>query len=210
MKTVFTFFLLVSSLLFSQEETIFDKGIYESGGFGAPVLAFTTLNGEPAILKGGRGGWIINNMIVIGGGGYSTISRHTSSGISHTYGGKTFEPNIRLNYGGLELEFISNPNRIVHTSFYLLIGGGDIRLEAPTLEFPLSTSKPDYKSDEFFILDPRINVEINLVSWFRVNAGIGYRAVFGVDYQPFDDIASIGNSDIGGFTAMMTFKFGKF
>ena len=33
-------------------------------------MTFTTLNGENAVLVGGRGGWIINHSFVLGGAGY--------------------------------------------------------------------------------------------------------------------------------------------
>jgi hypothetical protein len=54
-----------------EEETLF--GSFEDpsfGGFGGPALKVTTLNGELGLLTGGRGGLIVDNTWLIGGGGY--------------------------------------------------------------------------------------------------------------------------------------------
>ena len=61
---LFAFFGFASA----QDEQLV-SGKIESGGFGAPVWKITQINGETAMLTGGRGGWIINHTFVIGGGG---------------------------------------------------------------------------------------------------------------------------------------------
>jgi hypothetical protein len=58
--------------------------------------------------------------------------------------------------------------------------------------------------DAFFIVEPGLNAELNMTRFFRVDAGISYRFVSGVDqYALVDD-------DIAGPSINLTFKFGKF
>ena len=66
--------LILSFQLFAQEETLLGSSEVTHGGFGGPVIKYTQIKGEPAVLVGGRGGWIINHTFIIGGGGYGLVN----------------------------------------------------------------------------------------------------------------------------------------
>jgi len=56
MKKLVFFLVIVFTLpLLAQEATLIN-GEIESGGFGGPVLKVTSINGENAVMVGGRGG----------------------------------------------------------------------------------------------------------------------------------------------------------
>ncbi len=55
-----------------------------------------------------------------------------------------------------------------------------------------------------FVLEPAVNAELNVTTWFRLNAGVSYRFVTGVTQVGLD------NGDFSGPTATLTFKFGTF
>ena len=57
--------------------------------------------------------------------------------------------------------------------------------------------------DSFFVLEPGLMVEMNLVKWMRLNGGISYR------YAPGVAMASLPNS-FNNFSGIVTLKFGKF
>jgi hypothetical protein len=57
----------------AQEETLF-KGDIQTGGFGGPVIKLTRINDQGALMVGGRGGWIINHCLALGGGGYGIVN----------------------------------------------------------------------------------------------------------------------------------------
>ncbi len=59
-------------------------------------------------------------------------------------------------------------------------------------------------SDNFWIAEPAVNIELNISSFFRISAGVGYRLVFDVN------LGDVTNSDIVGAEGILTFKFGKF
>jgi hypothetical protein len=169
------------------------SGKIESGGFGAPVWKITQLNGETAFLSGGRGGWIINHTFVIGGGGYSTIGDVKTDLVNLANNEPLY---LRMEYSGLELEYIHHSGKLVHWTAQTLFGGG--RLE-------IREHDPDrtFAKDDFAVVDASLNAEINVLKWMRVNAGAGYRLVFGVNRD-------FSNGDIGGIEAQVAVKFGSF
>ena len=199
MKTLFKLSiisLLLSIQIFAQEQTLVGNGEITNGGFGGPVIKYTQIKNEPAVLIGGRGGWIINHTFVIGGGGY---------GLANQIEGDNFidfsKPYINFGYGGLELEYIIQSDQIVHFSVYTLIGAGGVNYRD---NMHSSWDNWDYNSDEFFVLEPALNVEVNITSFFRINAGANYRYISGVNYD------NLKNEDLAGFSGVLTLKFGSF
>ena len=199
MKTFFQLSILllfINFQSFGQEQTLVGSGEISHGGFGGPVFKYTQIKGEPAVLIGGRGGWIINHTFVIGGGGYGLVNQ-----IEADYMINNKHPFINFGYGGLELEYIIQSDQIVHFSVYTLIGAG-----AVTYKEDIWNDWDDWSSasDEFFVFEPAINVEINITSFFRINAGVTYRFISGVYYS------DLQNSDLAGFSGALTLKFGSF
>lgn len=214
MKSFVTFvlsFLLLSISVYAQEETLLGNGEISNGGFGAPVVKYTQIKGEPALLIGGRGGWIINHTFVLGGGGYGLVT-DVESGTPpvgfilpvpyYPYIG-TY---INLGYGGLELEYIFQSNQLLHFSVYALIGGGAVSFRGQELNDVLRLSEYDYDypDDAFFVFEPAVNAELNVTSFMRIAAGFSYRFISGVRMD------NLKNSDIAGPSGMLTFKFGSF
>jgi hypothetical protein len=196
MKHTAMFFCLMflSALSFGQEETLLQQEI-ESGGFGAPVVRFTDVNDDFGVMVGGRGGWIVNHAFSLGGGGY---------GLANSIDAGPAVPDsleLSMGYGGLELEFIGRSDRLVHLTFYTLIGAGGVSINP---EGDDDNGDDDGESDAFFVVEPIANVELNITTFFRINAGAGYRFVWNVDTPGLE------NKDLSGATVSLTFKFGKF
>jgi hypothetical protein len=74
MKKIVVLLVFVFTFSAFAQETTLINGEIESGGFGGPVLKVTSINGENAVMIGGRGGWIINHSLVLGGGGYGLVT----------------------------------------------------------------------------------------------------------------------------------------
>lgn len=194
---VFAVAILFSQQLFAQEETLI-SGEVSHGGFGGPVVKFTQINGEFGVLVGGRGGWIINHTFVLGGGGYGLVNNIDANVILQSQ-----VPLINFGYGGFEMEYIFHSDKILHFSFYTLIGAGTVtyrdRFNWNDFDFDF-----DYSNNTFFVIEPAANIELNVTDFFRINAGVGYRFISGIDFDNLD------NSDFSGPSANITFKFGKF
>lgn len=193
-KTVLIFItcFMVTPVL-AQEETLI-SGRLEHGGYGGPVVKFTTINDEWEVMVGGRGGWIINHSFVIGGGGYGLVTDVEAEHID-----PSGDVVLELGYGGGMLEYVGNPNELIHYSVGLLIGGGGVNY---VREFTNTRLYAD--ADVFFVLEPEMNFIVNITTYFRAGVGASYRLISGVDWTGLSD------SDIAGLSINMVFKFGDF
>lgn len=191
-KHILIIFLLSAITIFGQAETLV-SGKLENGGFGAPVVKFTEVDGKFGLIIGGRGGWIMNHSFVLGGGVYGLVNEIDSDFL---FEGKLIP--LMMGYGGFEMEYIYSPNSLVHFSIYLLLGGGGL-----TYKEYSDWYSPDI-TDNFWIAEPAVNIELNVSSFFRISAGLGYRFISEID------LGDITSSDIDGIGGMLTFKFGKF
>lgn len=191
LSIVVSFPAMVTVLVYAQEETLIG-GAIESGGFGGPVVKIGRVKGETALLVGGRGGWIINHTFVLGGGGYGLVN---DIRMKETLG-KTYY--LALGYGGLELEYVANSDRLIHYTFRTLIGAGGVNLRTG------SGAMGDVDSDPFFIVEPAADVVLNVATNFRLALGVSYRYVRGVNFE------GLRNSDVAGPSGMLTLQFGTF
>ena len=199
---------------FAQEQTLLGDDKIISGGFGGPVIKVSTLNDKTALMVGGKGGWIINHKFSIGGGGYGqvlNISAPKEAIAEYPYpNGTARDLNIEFGYGGFIMEYIGGWDKIVHYSVTSLIGAGGISYydeiydDDDDYDDDWDSRHFNLDDDAFFVFEPGINAEMNITKWFRVNAGVSYLLVQGVDLVGLDD------SDVGGLTGTLTFKFGKF
>lgn len=184
--------VLISPVL-AQEETLI-SGQLEHGGYGGPVVKFTTINDDWEVMIGGRGGWIVNHSFVLGGGGYGLVTDVEAEHID-----LSGDVVMELGYGGGMLEYVGNPNELIHYSVSLLIGGGSVNYVSE-----ITNNRMYANEDAFFVLEPEANFMVNITTLFRAGFGAGYRLINGVD------LAGLSDSDIGGLSINMVFKFGDF
>jgi hypothetical protein len=193
MRRVLPVCLLIASVLTSpvlaEEETLVGRGV-ESGGFGAPVVRFSEVNDEFAVFVGARGGWIINHVFFLGGGGYGLANDIDLDKIRNP----SFR-DVEFGYGGLEMGFIGQSDRIVHFTVQLLIGAGGVTR---------NDNFVFYDDDAVFVLEPSADVVLNVTTYFRLAAGGGYRMVAG------SETPGIDNEDLSAPFASLALKFGRF
>ncbi len=196
-------FLLIPVLSFGQEQTLI-SGKVENGGYGAPVVKFSTVKNHFAVFVGGYGGWLINHTFMIGGGGYGLASKIKGEQSAGLYYNFIDDIKIDFGYGGLVLEYIGQPDNLVHYSVSALIGAGGVSYSSYFLDAFTSGDYNDNHNAAVFVFEPGINAELNVTTFFRIDAGVSYRLVTGTD------IAGLKNSDLGGPAAGLAFKFGAF
>ncbi len=186
--------LLPAGLGAQQERTLLGRRV-EHGGFGGPAVKFTEIADQFGVLVGGRGGWIINHSLVLGGGGY---------GLANTYDFEIIldgrERHLALGYGGLEIEYVNRWRDVAHFTAGILIGGGG----ASWYDRHRGDWGIDDNNDAFFIAEPALNLEVNVVHFFRVAIGGSYRFVEELD------LVGLGDADLRGAAGSLTFKFGEF
>jgi hypothetical protein len=192
MIRILTIVLLIAILLpgraSSQEQTLLGEKA-EYGWFLGPVVKFSSMVDEFAVMPGLRGGWIINHAFSLGLGGYGLANDIQLEGMT----GPTSR-DIDFGYGGLELEYINSSNKVIHFTISTLVGGGGVTL--PNIV-------PD-AAEAVFVLEPMANLVLNVAPVMRVEVGVGYRWVTGTNSVYYD---SSTLSSVSGGIALL---FGKF
>ena len=183
-----------------QVQTLFDSRS-GNGGYGAFSIGYTQINGQDAILMGGRGEWVIGHGFGLGLGGYGFVNDPVYNPLD--------ELNYSLagGYGGLIMEPIIVGWFPVHLAFPVLIGAGGVA----STSYSSNWNDPyDYydgyveDATAFFVAEAGVEVEFNLVRFFRL-------AVFGSYRYTTDIIMENAATDaLRGWSAGMTFKFGSF
>jgi len=201
MKTkIFILLLLLTGSALAQENSFIEPDVSSVKGFGAVVTKYSSLNNYDAFTIGGRGGWIFDNSIIIGGGIYGLASNVPVEVIDKN----TLLPRrdkMHFMYGGVELEYVFNPKKIVHYSIYTLIGLGSISSHTNNQEYPNSYYDHNHMRNPFLVIEPSFNVTMNIAKFFEVAVGLGYMVTSGADYQTIDD------KSLSGVNASITIKF---
>lgn len=176
-------------------KTIFSRKS-EIRGFGSFDLKLTDFNEDKALFIGGHGGVILNKKFIFGGGGYGLSTSNTFE-----LGDGTEKLELFGGYGGIMLGYIIAPSEIIHISFPVLLGAGGVEV-APIINGERSI----LERSAFFVVEPNVEIEINMTRFMRLAVGGGYRLVQGSDL----DIGNISDDDLSSWTAGVSFKFGKF
>lgn len=174
------------------------------GGYGAISMQYTRLDDRDAFVFGARGGLLLGHLVTIGLGGSGFFNDvHYDSNLGS-------DISLAGGYGGFFFEPVLMPKLPVHVCFPVLIGAGGASV--------VSVNKNDnfwednFKSeasDAFMVIEPGIEIELNVTKFFRFCVGGYYRYTTDIDieypleYQMPADI-------LRGFSGGVTFKFGRF
>lgn len=186
------------------------KGLDKSvkvGFYGSPDFSWTQFDNRNVYMMGLSGGVILNHTFSIGLAGKGIVNSHDlwynniqDSVGAYLYGG----------YGGLKLEYKLFPESPVHLSFPLLIGAGGLVYSNFTYqdfeENDEDFEHSDYNidSDGFFVIEPGVMLEINLIKFMRLNAGVSYR------YASQINLMNTSNGLLNNFNVNVALVFGKF
>lgn len=198
-----------------QIRTIFGGPEVKSiGGYGAMEVGYTTINKLDAIYFGARGSVVINHMLALGLGGKGFITNpvyDVNIGQDYEFAG---------GYGGFYIEPILKGNNPVHVSFPILIGAGGIGYLKHWGDYGHSYdyNNVDEDSYAFFVFEPGVELEFNIIRWMRVALVGSYRFTSDVKLKYKDrfipvDYAgtSIAPTDLlRSFNVGLIMKFGKF
>ncbi|MFP4556798.1 MAG: hypothetical protein ACLFNU_08000 [Bacteroidales bacterium] len=181
-------------------QTLFGEDEITYGGYGGVRIAYSQFNGNDAWLVGGRGGVIFNSTFIVGGGGYGIVN---SPSFSNVNGNDMVY--LEGGYGGMFFEYIFKPNKVVHLNFPVIIGAGGLLYS----DVPVSSGGANFEdriidNSAFFVLEPGVEVELNVVKFMRVAAGVSYRYANGLN------LVDTPSSAFNSLTGSVTFKFGKF
>lgn len=184
-------------------QTVFRGGSVRSGGYGAITNKFTTINGQFANMVEVYGGWYINRRFMFGIGA-GAVTNNIPVPVEHR-ANPTEDLSYEYGQVGLVTEYVVASNKPVHLVFHLFTGAG-FTLQYNRYNWDDDYSYRNYPYDEnwFFVMEPGVQVEINLLRWMRFSPGVSYRAAFGSEAYGLTD------ADLSGGSVDLTLKFGRF
>lgn len=185
-------------------KTLFGDGRASHGGYGALSIEYSQINSLDAILIGAEGAWVVGHWFALGLAGKGFLNDYTFNPAINA------DVNLVGGYGGLLIEPIVLPKFPVHISVPLLIGAGGISYTSTFNPRPY-----DYEDFElfvedaagYFVVEPGIEIEFNVVRFFRLAVGGYYRFTSGVQLHP--DL-EIPEDVLNGWSVGIKLKFGKF
>ncbi|GGM92334.1 hypothetical protein GCM10010967_26880 [Dyadobacter beijingensis] len=211
-KTILSFaiFIVLGTLtsVFAQEnETIFqNRGIWRSGGYAGISNKFTKIDGRFANMPEIYGGWFINQRLLIGIEGAATTNFIRVPELEQNFRARK----MTYMYGqfGLMTEYVIASTRKVHLTANLMTGSGFTlqydRRDFDDWEWDEWDDDHDENARCFFVMEPGVQVEFNLLKWMRFSPGISYRKAFNAKGNGLSD------SDISNISYNVTLKFGRF
>lgn len=182
-------------------QTLFsNKTPVRVGWFASFEPGYTQFDGKDAWLGGVSGGMIINHSLSIGMIGHWWYDPTKYNGVIEDVADARFMGG----YGGFLLEYTLFPKKLVHVTFPVIIGGGGASYVDNWQEWDKNSDHHIYASDAFFVFEPGVRAEINILKFMRFNLGVSYRAVSGLD------LINTPSDKLQGFTLGAGLKFGKF
>jgi hypothetical protein len=191
--------------------TLFNSDKITHGGYGAVLLNYSQIDGKDAFLAGMRGMWLINHGVGIGIGGYGFVND-----LKFEQNDNPSEYYLAGGYGGLVIEPIIGAKHPVHVSVPVLIGAGGVA-------YIRDHWRPQYHPDDYnyytedasayFVLQPGVEIEFNMVKFLRIGLGAYYRYTSNINLKAWDENEGVYKDispDLKGFSFGLSLKFGKF
>ena len=158
-----------------------------------PELKINSIQGDVGTLIGFYGGAVFNRTILLG----------ISGGVNLSH------PRINYGYFGAIGQYIYKPANLWHCSGQILLAYGSTK----DYEDPKSGLFDNFwniSGANFFLIEPGINLELNLSKRLTLVAGISYRYVTGLDENSENvEITHVTNEDLSGINFTIGLKFNK-
>jgi len=167
---------------------------------------YTQFDSRDVSLSGINAGLIINHNFTIGfsGSGWTNRSTMYYNNVTDSTGAY-----LEGGFGRLLLEYTLNPQAPVHLTFPLMVGGGGASYVTDKEYYEWDDDQWDNKhktidTDAFFTIEPGVRAEVNVFRFMRLNAGVSYRYVSGLD------LVNTSGDLMNNFSATVGLKFGRF
>jgi hypothetical protein len=205
---VLIFLILTSTVAVGQKatdttqlETLFGKENLLAQGYGSAQLGFSKLDDTEVLLVVAEGGVIINKKVVVG----ATVTGIVSSQKTEVYYAAYDEEIaavVRGIYGGVKIEPLLKPHKLVHVGFPTVVGGGMLFYMTDRSNYVDTNGKYNRReidSDPFIYIEPGAAVE-----FMRFELALTYRYAHGLTLNSTPD------NGFNKVTTYLNFKFGKF
>ncbi len=187
---------MISTNIMAQTEmqTLFGKSkikIQSLGFYIAPELSYSQFSGSFAPIAGNSVMLTVNKIFAIGATVSSTIRDNRTT-------------TTRGHFGGLKMEYTLKPDALVHVSFPIVVGAGNISSRENFNGFDRRGKYEDrfeFRRNGSFVIQQGVNVEANLFKYAKVFLAGNYR---------LSANESGYNADLSGFSSSIGLKFGVF
>ena len=144
------------------------------GFYIAPEASYGQVRGSMTNLGGMSAMVILNKKWAIGATSQMVASRNFAPTAVSPY-------NMRASWAGGKIEYTLNPDKLIHVSFPLTIAGG--RASADSLDYRWGRRGEWHEhrsgnSNSFVVVQPGINIEMNLMRFAKLYVGANYRLSF--------------------------------
>ena len=177
----------------SSKESLFEGGGGGIGLTGGTALQYGPVAGDEALFSTSKIGVVLGNAFSVGA--------FYQTSIGEIYPDAETEPGVYhdMRMGGLFLEYTYQPHKLIHLTFPLQIGVGEIQADFD------DTRVGEFSEDNLFVIEPGALLEVNLFPWARLQGGLTYRLFSGVD-----NYRGIASDDLRGVTGLVGLRFGWF
>ena len=186
MKNVIFFFVLMIcstvSLIAQQERTVFGKNGWRiSGAWGGPAVGVGQLDNELVVFRGGFGGVEFGKKLFLGWGGFETDNDVYIDALDNN--------RFKMDYSGFIVGYTPAAHKKIHPNFMLLTGSGNAQVG-------------NSETDNVFVVQPTLGLELNVFRFFHLGIDGGYRMVTNVN------IPDMTGRDLSGPYMEVKMKFG--
>ncbi|MFH0755665.1 MAG: hypothetical protein V2B15_00065 [Bacteroidota bacterium] len=179
------------------------------GGYGAISIGYTEINNLPSLQIGAHAEWVMGHGFGLGIAGTGFTSDFTTVGTDYYA--------LSGGYGGLVMEPIILGWLPVHIALPIVIGGGGVASYATNSD-PWDYDNLDPTFGEyavFFIAEAGVELEFNLVRFFRLSLFGTYRWTTDLEMKPMYGLGEsspyhVGPHALHGWSTGVRFKFGSF
>jgi hypothetical protein len=196
------FFALVATLMFNSTvavaqpqdstKTLFKSDVKVSELW-VPEVKLNSIQGDIGTLIGFYGGALINRTVLLGIAGGVNLGH----------------PRVNYGYFGGIGQFIFKAENLVHCSGQLVLAYGSTK----DYENPKSGLLDNFwniSGAHYFMMEPGVNLEVNLSKKLTFVAGVSYRYVSGLNENDENvSITHVTNKDLSGLNFNVGLKFGK-
>ncbi|UCE23921.1 MAG: hypothetical protein JSU74_11560 [Candidatus Zixiibacteriota bacterium] len=144
------------------------QGDIDHGFYVGSSIKLTELDGVFTPIPGARAGLIIDRTFTIGAAAYFMLDKNETDFVVND---RAVE--ILLTYGGLELMYAGNSDRLFHYEAGTLIGFGGLNYTDRGTDLDLPNSS------HIFVLEPEVAVVLNVTDHVQVSSGLSYRWIAG-------------------------------
>jgi hypothetical protein len=158
-----------------------------------PEVKLNSIQGDIGTLIGFYGGALINRTFLVGIAGGVNLGH----------------PRVNYGYFGGLGQFILKPENLLHFSGQLVLAYGSTK----DYENPKSGLLDNFwniSGAHFFMMEPGVNLELNLSKKLTLVTGVSYRYVSGLNENDENvSITHVTNKDLSGLNFNVGLKFGK-